>query len=107
MVKSELVLIGSLERTTEIGTRHLAMQELPIGNPDPVPKRQWIIQKKSHGRADARGLTGAELADRALIAKERVEKEEQQPPKLGRVRVSTTDEEEGPILIPATPPRAD
>ena len=55
----------------KMGKCHLAMQELPIGNPDPVPKRQWIVQKKSHGRADARELTSAELAGRALKAKER------------------------------------
>jgi hypothetical protein len=90
----------------EIRKHHLATQKLPIGNPDPVPKRQRIVQKKSHGRADARGLTDAELADRALIAKERAKKEEQ-PAKRGRVRVSTPDEEEGPILMPATPPRSD
>jgi len=45
------------------------MQDLPIGNPDPTPERKYIVQKKTHRRTDARGLTGPELADRALIGK--------------------------------------
>ena len=49
------------------------MQELPISNPNPVPKRKYVVQAKTHGRADARGLTGPELADRALTAKEKAE----------------------------------
>jgi hypothetical protein len=53
----------------EIAQRHLTLQTLPIGNPDLIPKRQFI-QKKTHGRADARGLTEPELADRALVVKE-------------------------------------
>jgi hypothetical protein len=105
--RSDRQLEAHHAQLAEIGKHHLATQKLPIGNPDPVPKRQRIVQKKSHGRADARGLTDAELADRALIAKERAKKEEQQPAKRGRVRVSTPDEEEGPILMPATPPRSD
>ena len=49
------------------------MQKLFIGNLDPIPKRKYI-QKKTYGRADARGLTRLELADRALAAKERIKK---------------------------------
>jgi hypothetical protein len=52
----------------------LEMQQLPIGRPDPAPKR-LIIQRKSHGKADARGLTGPEIAERQAIAREKAEKE--------------------------------
>jgi hypothetical protein len=38
-----------------------------------VRKREWI-KKKTHGKADARGLTGAEIAGRALKGKERKER---------------------------------
>jgi hypothetical protein len=54
--------------------QHLEMQQLPIGRPDPAPKRP-IIQRKSHGKADARGLTGPEIAERQAIAREKAEKE--------------------------------
>jgi len=59
----------------EIAQRHLTLQKLPIGNPNLIPKRQFI-QKKTHGRADARGLTGPELADRALVVKEQGEQQQ-------------------------------
>ena len=49
------------------------MQALPIGRPDPQPRRQ-ILQRKSHGKADARGLTGAEIAERQPNAREKAEK---------------------------------
>jgi hypothetical protein len=49
------------------------LAELPLLNPDPVKKREWV-KKKAHGKADARGLTGAEIAGRALKAKERAER---------------------------------
>jgi hypothetical protein len=49
------------------------MQAHPIGRPDPQPRRQ-ILQRKSHGEADARGLTGAEIAQRQLNAREQAEK---------------------------------
>ena len=87
------------EQLIEIGQRHLQLQALPIANPDPIPKRHYV-KKKTHGKADARGLTAAELADRALIIKERAE----------RARVATPQasddkgDDEGPTLIPDTPP---
>ena|SRR5436305_11257043 len=56
------------EQLVEIGQRHLQLQALPIGNPDPVPKRH-CVKKKALGKADA--LTAAKLADRAFIIKER------------------------------------
>jgi hypothetical protein len=60
---------------------------------------------KTHGRADARGLTGPELADRALAAKERAEKAEQ-PSKRGKARPATPEDDDGIRLIPDTPPGA-
>ena len=47
-----------------IAERQVEFQALPIGQPDSVPKRQWV-QKKKHGKADARALTTAELSMRA------------------------------------------
>jgi hypothetical protein len=52
------------------------MQKLFIGNLNPVLKRKYIVQKKTHGRADAKGLIKPELIDRALAAKEKAEKAE-------------------------------
>jgi hypothetical protein len=46
---------------------------LSIGNPDPAFKRR-VVQRKSHGKADARGLTGAELAEQAMVVRERAER---------------------------------
>src|SRR5207253_435382 len=60
---------------------------------------------KTHGRADARGLTGPELADRALATKERAEKAEQ-PSKRGEARPATPEDDDGVRLIPDTPPGA-
>jgi hypothetical protein len=57
----------------KIGRRHLEMQAVSISRPDPQPRRQ-ILQRKSHGKADARGLTGAEIAARQRLAGERAEK---------------------------------
>ena len=57
----------------EIGKRHLQLQALPISSPDPVPKCHYT-KKMTHGKADAQGLTAAELADKALAARERAER---------------------------------
>ena len=56
----------------EIGKRVVALQTFPIGNPDAVPKRQYQ-KKKTHGKADARGLTGAEIARKELKAYKAIE----------------------------------
>jgi len=47
--------------------------KLPLLEPDAVKKREWV-KKRTHGKADARGLTGAEIAGRALKAQERKER---------------------------------
>jgi hypothetical protein len=41
---------------------------LPIGNPDPIPK--VFQKKKTHGKADTRALTGAEIAEREHQARD-------------------------------------
>ena len=45
------------------GRQYLELQELSISNPDPIPKKIFL-KKKTHGKADARALTGAEIAER-------------------------------------------
>ena len=69
------------------------MQALPIGKPDPQTRRQ-ILQRKSHGKADARGLTGAEIAGRLLNARVKAEKkareQQWQVPKEGESQGDTT-----------------
>ena len=37
---------------------------MPIGKPDAIPRETWK-KKKDQGEADARALTGAEIAERA------------------------------------------
>lgn len=67
--------------------------EHPAAMPLPVPKRKFV-RKHTHGKADARGLTGAEIAERELKreAKERVR---------GRTQ-SALDSIHGPVLGPST-----
>lgn len=43
---------------------------ISVANPLPIPKQKWV-PKKAHGKANARGLTGAEIAARELNARER------------------------------------
>jgi hypothetical protein len=49
------------------------MQSLPLGKSDSAPKRRYT-KKNTYGKADARGLTGAELADRVLVTNEHRER---------------------------------
>jgi hypothetical protein len=67
-------LLAVILNSLRAANRHLEMQQLPIGRPDPAPKR-LIIQRKSHGKADARGLTSPEIAERQAIARKKAEKE--------------------------------
>jgi hypothetical protein len=78
-----------------IAQDHIELQALPIGNPDAVPKPQFR-KKKTHGLANARGLTGAEVAALELKARE----------ELARARAAVTPEAEViGILVQDTPPR--
>ena len=69
------------------------MQAIPISRPDPQSRRQ-ILQRKSHRKADARGLTGAEIAVRQLNARERAQKkareQQWQIPKEGESQGDTS-----------------
>jgi hypothetical protein len=56
-----------------------------------------VVQRKSHGKADARGLTGAELAEQAMVVRERAER--------AALEEEEEEEEDGLQIIPNTPPR--
>jgi hypothetical protein len=90
------------QKLLKIGQQHLKLQQLPIGNPSPVPKRQYK-KKKIHGLADARGLTGAELADKALKERE-AEARRQATAQARETHIGGDDE--GIMTVPDTPPRA-
>jgi hypothetical protein len=87
----------SNNKLVEIGQCHLQLQALPIGNPNPIPKC-YYTKKRTHDKADAQGLTAAEVANRALIVREKAER-------AGRVAVLEESDDEGLMLIPDTPPR--
>ena len=42
---------------------------MPIGNPDLIPKKIFR-KKKTHGKTDARALTGIEIVEREHAARE-------------------------------------
>ena len=79
-----------------------ALAQLPIGNPDPIPKMVWR-KKKTHGPADAAGLTSAEIARRDLLAKEKAERAAN---RAANHAAESADEEDPGLLPPSTaPPR--
>jgi hypothetical protein len=83
------------QKLISIAQDHIELEALPIGNPDAVPKPQFR-KKKTHGLANARGLTGAEVAALELKARE----------ELARARAVVTPEAEViGILVQDTPPR--
>jgi hypothetical protein len=49
--------------------QYLKLQALPISNPDPIPKKVFL-KKKTYGKADARALTGAEIAEKEHQARD-------------------------------------
>ena len=69
---------------------------MPISNPNPIPK-YYYTKKKTYSKIDTWGLTAAELADRALIARERAEQ-------AGIVKTLEESNDKGFMLIPGTPP---
>jgi hypothetical protein len=90
------------QKLLKIGQQHLKLQQLPIGNPSPIPKRQYK-KKKTHGLADARGLTGAEIANKAL--KER-EAEARRQATAQAIPTYISGDAEDTVTVPDTPPRA-
>src|ERR1700728_918270 len=55
-----------------------------------------ILRKGAHGKTDVRGITAADLGDRAPGARER-------PERAGRVETPEESDDEGLMLIPGTP----
>jgi hypothetical protein len=84
-----------------IGRQALALQAIPIGIPDAAPRRQY--QKKAHGKTDARGLTGAEIAQKELKAHEA--KACQASASREMATVAPDEEDKGQVLVADTPPR--
>jgi hypothetical protein len=68
-----------------------------VGRNNAISKRQF--QKKTHGKADARGLSGAEIAGKELKAREALEARE-----AISVR-ERTPEDAGQVLVVRTPLR--
>jgi hypothetical protein len=71
---------------------------LPIGLPDLVLVRQYR-KKKTHGLADARGLTRAEITALELKARETLAR------KRNIVTPDTPEEEDDGLILFSTPPR--
>ncbi|KAL9615626.1 MAG: hypothetical protein Q9160_009364, partial [Pyrenula sp. 1 TL-2023] len=79
-------------------------QQMSVRNPDPIPKKAWV-KNKTHGKADAHTLTGAELNDRILKAREQAQKRAQKqsrkkPTEKAPVEKTPVEEEypvEGPV----------
>src|SRR6266852_9548886 len=81
-------------KMVEIGKQALALQAIPIGNPNAILK--WQFQKKkTHGKADARGLGGVEIAARELKARE----------SRPRTIITPEDGDNEGIVVLDTPPR--
>lgn len=91
------------QKLLKIGQQHLKLQQLPISNPSPIPKRQYK-KKKTHGLADARGLTGAEIAGKAL--REREAEARQQATTQAKAMDIGAGGDEGIMAVPDTPLRA-
>jgi hypothetical protein len=66
--------IQSASNLLQAVQRNDTLAQLPIGMPDAIPKRTWK-KKKTHGLADAAGLTAAVIAQKELTAKEKAEKQ--------------------------------
>src|SRR5207248_10998319 len=54
----------------ELAERHEELSLIPIGQPDAIPKKTW--RKKTHGKANAPGLTAAQSSDRDRLEAERI-----------------------------------
>lgn len=93
---------------------------VPVAQPLPIPKQKWV-PKNAHGKANARGLTGAEIAARELNAREREQRLQERDqlalnmtlgastaaeiPQFGPRDVSVVTGQQNEILIVrATPP---
>jgi hypothetical protein len=89
------------QKLIAIGHEHLQLQAFPIGLPDAVPTRQFR-KKKTHGLADARGLTGTETAALDLKAREALARKKAVVTPESPCELWDDDEE---ITLLETPPR--
>jgi len=55
----------------ELAERHEELSLIPISQPDAIPKKIWR-KKKTHGKANAPGLTAAQSSDRDRVEAERI-----------------------------------
>jgi hypothetical protein len=69
----------------ELAERHEELSLIPIGQPDAIPKKIWR-KKKTHGKANAPGLTAAQSSDRDRLEAERITNK-------GKARVTTPEKE--------------
>jgi hypothetical protein len=91
----DTLLAVERQKLLQIGRQTVALQAFPISNPDAIPKRQFQ-KKKTHGKANARGLSGAEITGKELKARE------------AREAISVREripEDDGQVLVAQTLPR--
>src|SRR5277367_3808451 len=69
----------------ELAERHEELSLIPIGQPDAIPKKIWR-KKKTHGKANAPGLTAAQSSDRDRVEAEKVANKD-------KTRAATPEEE--------------
>lgn len=68
-------IMTASERLNQAGKQYEHLAALPIGQPDPIPKRTWR-KRDAHGKADRRALTAAEIAEQDLKLRERQHKKQ-------------------------------
>ena len=66
----------TIQDLIQIGKRRLQLQDLPIGAPDPNPRRKFM-KKASHGKASARGLSKGEILERQEREKVQVQRQQE------------------------------
>jgi hypothetical protein len=77
--------LGVNTAAKELAERHGELSLIPIGQPDAIPKKIWR-QKKTHGKANAPGLTAAQSSDRDQLEAERIANK-------GKARAATPEKE--------------
>ena len=97
-------IMAASERLKQAGKQHQHVAALPIGQPDPIPKKTWR-KRDTHGKAAARALTAAEVAERDLKAAERCLKAKNKRDKKQRANTpeSVAEDEEDEVQVPDTP----
>jgi len=90
-------IMAAGKRLKEVGDQHQQLAGLPIRQPDPIPKKTWR-KRDTHGTANARALTAAEVAERDLKAKGCRDKKQR-----ANTPESVSEDEEEDVQVPATP----